>query len=125
MHLLATSGLVDDVARGAVVGVRSAARPRLLRITALVFHDPRRRLEELEVSDELIKRFECITYALGSFLVWTAIKLAFSDEEADPEKGWTLRLSRKLSADLEGELRREILCARGRPVCASRRCSWC
>jgi tellurite resistance protein TerC len=47
------------------------------------------------VGGELIKRFEFITYALGLFLVWTAMKLAFSDEEADPEKGWTLRLSRR------------------------------
>lgn len=53
------------------------------------------RLTFVLVGGELIKRFEFITYALGIFLVWTAFKLAFSDEEADPEKGWTLRLSRR------------------------------
>ena len=53
------------------------------------------RLTFVLVGGELIKRFEFITYALGLFLVWTAFKLAFSDEEADPEKGWTLRLSRR------------------------------
>jgi len=53
------------------------------------------RLTFVLVGGELIKRFEIITYLLGAFLVWTALKLAFSDEEADPEKGWTLRLSRR------------------------------
>ena len=53
------------------------------------------RLTFVLVGGELIERFHWITYALGAFLVWTAYKLAFSDEEADPEKGWTLRLSRR------------------------------
>jgi tellurite resistance protein TerC len=53
------------------------------------------RLTFVLVGIELIERFEWITYALGAFLVWTAFKLAYSDEEADPERGWTLRLSRR------------------------------
>ena len=74
------------------------------------------RLTFVLVGGELIERFEWITYALGAFLVWTAFKLAVSDEEANPEHGWTLRLSRKLPADFEAELRREVLRARGRQV---------
>lgn len=53
------------------------------------------RLTFVLVGGELIRRFAWITYALGAFLVWTAIKLAFTDEEADPEHGWTLRLARR------------------------------
>jgi tellurite resistance protein TerC len=53
------------------------------------------RLTFVLVGGELIERFEWITYALGAFLVWTAIKLSVSDEEANPEHGWTLRLSRR------------------------------
>ena len=64
------------------------------------------RLTFVLVGGELIERFDWITYALGAFLVWTAMKLAFSDEEADPERGWTLRLSRRflpISKDHYGE----------------------
>lgn len=53
------------------------------------------RLTFVLVGKELIERFEWVTYALGAFLVYTAYKLAFSNEEADPERGWTLRLSRR------------------------------
>ncbi len=53
------------------------------------------RLTFVLVGGKLIEQFEWITYALGLFLVYTAVKLAFGDEEADPEKGWTLRLSRR------------------------------
>lgn len=53
------------------------------------------RLTFVLVGGALIERFHWIIYALGAFLVYTAYKLAFSDEEADPEKGWTLRLARR------------------------------
>ncbi|MBI2827161.1 MAG: TerC family protein [Planctomycetia bacterium] len=55
----------------------------------------------------LINRFEWILYLLGAFLIYTAIKLAMSEEQTDPEHGWTLRLMRRflpISKENHGEL---------------------
>jgi hypothetical protein len=50
VELLTARGLGHDVARLSPIGIRAAARPGLLWITALVFDQPGRRLEKLEVS---------------------------------------------------------------------------
>jgi tellurite resistance protein TerC len=54
------------------------------------------RLSFILVGKVILDRFAWVTYILGAFLVYTAYKLATSSEEADPEKGWALRISRKL-----------------------------
>jgi len=54
------------------------------------------RLSFILLGAVILERFAWVTYILGAFLVYTAYKLATSNEEADPEHGWALRISRKL-----------------------------
>src|SRR4030095_13745578 len=49
MQFLAAGHLADDVAWLAVVSIGPTARPGLLRIAAIAFDEPRRRLHETEV----------------------------------------------------------------------------
>jgi len=45
----------------------------------------------------LIQRFEWIEYVFGAFLLLTAVKMLVSgDSSPDPDKGWVVRLSRRL-----------------------------
>lgn len=53
------------------------------------------RLTFVLVGKALIDQFSWIIYILGAFLVYTAIKLVTSNEEADPEHGWALRIARR------------------------------
>ena len=59
------------------------------------------------------------------FLIITGIKLAFNEDEVDPEKNLVLRLGRRSLPHPNRDARREVLRARRRAACASRRCSWC
>jgi hypothetical protein len=51
VELLTACGLGDDVARLSPVGIRTAARPGLLWITALVFVQPRSGLDQSEMGE--------------------------------------------------------------------------
>ncbi len=55
---------------------------------------------------ELIERFHWVVYVFGGFLILSGIKMAVKpDEEADPSKGWIVRLARRVvpvTPELEG-----------------------
>ena len=55
------------------------------------------RLAFILVGAGLLNRFHVLEALLGGFLVYTAVKLAVTDEaEMHPEKSWVMRLGRKL-----------------------------
>ncbi|MBI1899505.1 MAG: TerC family protein [Planctomycetia bacterium] len=55
------------------------------------------RLAFVLVGAEILRRFDWAQAILGIFLVYTAVKLAVTDEsQMHPEKSWVLRLGRKL-----------------------------
>ena len=55
----------------------------------------------------VVREFEWVLYVLGTFLVFTGIKMIFAgEEEVDPEKNIAIRLARKLypvSASFDGQ----------------------
>lgn len=55
----------------------------------------------------LIKSFSSILYLFGAFLIFTGIKMLFSDDDGvEPEKNWAVRLARKfypISKDFNGQ----------------------
>lgn len=53
------------------------------------------RLAFILVGAALIERFHWIVWVLGAFLVYTGAKLAFHDENVDPEKSIVLKLARR------------------------------
>lgn len=64
------------------------------------------RLSFILIGAVVLEHFAWVTYILGAFLIYTGYKLATGDEEADPEHGWALRISRKLfpvSKEYSGE----------------------
>ena len=50
------------------------------------------------VGTQAVQRFHWVLYGLGAFLIYTAVRtaLARGGEALDPEKGWIVRLSRRL-----------------------------
>lgn len=59
------------------------------------------------VGAALIQTFAWLLYFLGAFLVFTGIKMLFSDDDGvEPEKNWVIRLVRKfypISKDFDGQ----------------------
>jgi TerC family integral membrane protein len=53
------------------------------------------RLTFILVGAEAIERWDWVMYIFGAFLVYTGIKLAFHEDEYDPEKSIILRLARR------------------------------
>lgn len=53
------------------------------------------RLAFILLGQVLIEQFHWILYVLGAFLVYTGVKLAFHDDEVDPEQSLVLRLARQ------------------------------
>ncbi len=54
------------------------------------------RLAFILAGTTLLERFHWLIYVLGGFLIYTGIKLAFHDDEFDPEASLVVRVSRKL-----------------------------
>src|SRR5438874_13411607 len=56
VQLLTADSFRNDVAGLATIRIRASARPRLLRIPAIVFDEPRSRLHQFEVSPGALRR---------------------------------------------------------------------
>lgn len=61
----------------------------------------------IALGTKLIQDFSWMTYVLGGFLILTALKMLLTgDNELDPEKGYTVRIARRLfrmAPDFDGE----------------------
>jgi len=67
---------------------------------------------------ELIQHFQWTLYLFGAFLVFTGIKMLFTDDEGvEPEKNPVIRLARKIFSVAEGEHGQKFfICLNGRKM---------
>lgn len=61
------------------------------------------RLAFILAGTALLHHFHAVIYILGLFLIYTGIKLAFHDDEFDPEASLVVRVSRRLFRVSQGE----------------------
>jgi len=61
----------------------------------------------LVLGTQVVRSFHAVLYFFGAFLIYTAVKTAFSrgEAESDPERGWMLKVSRRLIPLSHGEVK--------------------
>jgi tellurite resistance protein TerC len=61
------------------------------------------RLAFILIGQALLEKFHWVIYVLGAFLIYTGVKLAFHNDEFDPEKSLVVRVSRRLFSVSQGD----------------------
>lgn len=65
----------------------------------------------------LLNKFHWVIYVLGLFLIYTGVKLAFHDDEFDPETSLVVRVSRRLFPVAQGEHGQQFFAREAAKLC--------